>query len=118
MSAAFESWAIVELMGHVRMAGRVTEEQRFGATLGRIDIPQGEGFFTQFFQGASIYRLTPCSEEVARSVAKHAHIEPIHQWEVPKLAPAHVVERPALTSSDGGEGASYYDPDSDDDEHY
>lgn len=31
-------WAIVELMGHVRLAGYVTEEERFGAKLGRIDI--------------------------------------------------------------------------------
>jgi hypothetical protein len=34
------SWAIVELMGHVRIAGRVSEEERFGAKLGRIDIPK------------------------------------------------------------------------------
>lgn len=29
-----DSWAIVELMGHVRIAGRITEEERFGAKLG------------------------------------------------------------------------------------
>jgi hypothetical protein len=36
-----ESWAIVELMGHVRLAGRLTEEERFGAKMGRLDIPKG-----------------------------------------------------------------------------
>lgn len=37
----FDSWAILELMGHVRMAGRVTEENRFGTVVGRIDVPTG-----------------------------------------------------------------------------
>lgn len=32
-------WAIVELMGHVRLAGRLTEEEKFGTKMGRLDIP-------------------------------------------------------------------------------
>jgi hypothetical protein len=39
VSEAFESWCILELMGHVRMAGRVTEEERFGVKMGRIEVP-------------------------------------------------------------------------------
>jgi hypothetical protein len=38
--AKTEMWAVVELMGHVKMAGRVSEEERFGAKMGRIEIPQ------------------------------------------------------------------------------
>ena len=34
------TWGCVELMGRVSLTGYVTEEQRFGATLGRVDIPQ------------------------------------------------------------------------------
>lgn len=34
-----EQWAILELMGHVRLSGRVSEEERFGCKLGRIDVP-------------------------------------------------------------------------------
>lgn len=33
-------WAVVELMGHVKMAGRLTEEEKFGAKMGRLDIPR------------------------------------------------------------------------------
>lgn len=67
----FRQWAIVELMGHVRLAGMVTEEERFGAKMGRIDIPgPGDGIFaTQYFSGGSIYRVTPTTEEVARKIA-------------------------------------------------
>ncbi|HEY9678615.1 MAG TPA: hypothetical protein V6C76_11435 [Drouetiella sp.] len=79
----FDQWAIVELMGHVRMAGRVTEEPRFGTALGRIDIPTDDGFVTQYFGGSSVYRVSPCSEEVARSAAKHNKVQPVHHWELP-----------------------------------
>lgn len=68
-------WAIVELMGHVRMAGRVSEEQRFGVTLGRMDVPDVAAGAapdavarTQLFSGSSIYRVTYCTEDAARAV--------------------------------------------------
>lgn len=79
----FDQWAILELMGHVRLAGRVTEEEHFGAKLGRIDIPNGDGFTTQYFSGGSIYRLTPTTEEIARGVAARNQPEPVHRWELP-----------------------------------
>ena len=83
-SGLFESWAILELMGHVRMGGRITEEERFGAKLGRIDVPDGEGFVTVYFGASSVYRMTVCSEEAARAVAKGTVPKPVHQYELPK----------------------------------
>lgn len=80
---SFDQWAILELMGHVRLAGRVTEEEHFGAKLGRIDIPNGDGFTTQYFSGGSIYRLTPATEEIARRVAQSNQPQPVHRWELP-----------------------------------
>jgi hypothetical protein len=80
----FEQWAIVELMGHVKIAGRVTEEERFGAKLGRVDIPNGDTFVTQYFNGSSLYRLTPTTEEIARSVAKSNQPSPVYRWELPE----------------------------------
>ena len=57
-------YAIVELMGHVRHVGRVTEVERFGTKMGRVDVPKdgdfAKGFTTHFFSGASLYRFTPC----------------------------------------------------------
>lgn len=64
---AFETWAVVELMGHVRLAGRLTEENLFGSALGRIDIPVGDGtdeFITQYFGGGSVYRITPSAKRL------------------------------------------------------
>jgi hypothetical protein len=83
-NVGFDSWGIVELLGHVRVAGRVTEEQRFGATIGRVDIPTPDGsFITQYFGGGSLYRLTPCSEATARAVAARNAPEPVHPYEMP-----------------------------------
>ena len=85
-----EIWAVLELMGHVKLAGKVSQEEMFGAKMGRIEIPNGEGgFTTQFFGGGSVYRMTPVSEEVARAVAANHKPQPISPWELPKnlLAP-------------------------------
>lgn len=94
MSESFDQWAILELMGHVRLAGRVTEEEHFGAKLGRIDIPNGDGFATQWFSGGSIYRLTPTTEEIARNVAANNQPQPVHRWELPapagRITPEHL----------------------------
>jgi len=70
-----ESWAIVELMGHVAMAGRVTKPGEYGG-LWQIDIPMGDTFRTEFFGSQSVYRIRMVSEEIARVYApRHEVIE-------------------------------------------
>lgn len=88
MSEEQSYWAVIELMGHVRMAGKVSTTERYGAKMGRIDIPDGDGFKTQFFGGGSVYRETPTTEEIARAIAKQSMPQPIHAWEMPKALPA------------------------------
>lgn len=84
----FDQWAILELMGHVRLAGRVTEEEHFGAKVGRIDVPgDGDTYTTQWFSGASIYRLTATTEAIARQLAKGTRPAPVQAWELPLLRP-------------------------------
>lgn len=82
----FDQWAILEMMGHIRLGGRVTEEQRFGGTMGRIDIPDSNGgFVTQYFGPSAVFRLTPTTEEIARAVAEKSMAAPINRWEFPQL---------------------------------
>lgn len=99
----FEQWAILELMGHVRLAGRVTEEELFGAKMGRIDIPNGDRFTTQYFGGGSIYRLTPTTEEIARNVAANNQPRPVQPWELPagRTAPEHLEDTLEYDNDDG-----------------
>lgn len=60
-----ETWAIVELMGHVCITGRLTQPGEFGG-LWRVDIPNGEEFRTEFFASGAVYRIRLVSEEIAR----------------------------------------------------
>lgn len=78
----FGQWAVVELLGHVKVAGYVTEEEHFGSKLGRIDVPGEEQTITQYFGGNTLYRLTPVTEEVARAFAARSSPRPVHVYEL------------------------------------
>lgn len=86
----FDQWCVVELMGHQRIAGKVTEESHFGVALMRVDVPEveGRGAFTKYFGGNAIYAVTPTSEEIAVHVAKMVDQAPISRWEMRELLPA------------------------------
>jgi hypothetical protein len=76
MSENNDSWAVVELMGHVTLAGRVTKPGEYGG-LWQIDVPEGDSYQTQFFGSQSVYRIRMVSEDIARAYVKpnHAIIE-------------------------------------------
>lgn len=80
----FGIWAILELMGHVKVSGYVTEEELFGSKLGRIDVPADDEreTVTQYFGGQSVYRLTPVSEDVARAFARRSRPQPVQVYEL------------------------------------
>jgi hypothetical protein len=84
----FGMWGVLELMGHVKMAGFVTEEELFGGKIGRIDIPGEAGqAITQYFGGHTLYRLTPVSEAVARAFAARNRPRPVYVYELALPAP-------------------------------
>lgn len=56
-------WAIVEIFGHRRHAGRTREEERFGAKMLRVDIPNeadpdAKGWTTHYYGGSSIFSFS------------------------------------------------------------
>lgn len=69
MSENNDTWAVVELMGHVTIAGRVTKPGEYGG-LWQIDIPNADTFKTEFFGSQSVYRVRIVSEDIARAYAK------------------------------------------------
>lgn len=63
-------WAVVEVFGHRRHTGRIREEERFGAKMLRIDVPNEgnpavRGWTTHWYGGASIFSLTLTDEATA-----------------------------------------------------
>ena len=60
-------WCFVEIMGHRSHWGRSREEERFGAKMIRIDVPnQGDpaanGWTTHYYGGASIFSYSLTDE--------------------------------------------------------
>lgn len=59
-------YAIVELFGHTTLVGRIAEVERFGTKMLAIEpLFNGHLLPAVFHGGAAIYRLTPCSADVA-----------------------------------------------------
>jgi hypothetical protein len=90
----FEGWAILELMGHRRLAGYVQAQEIAGAGMLRIDVPGDDGpVATQFYSPAAVYCITPTTEAIARSVAKKSQPTPVQRWELSAATVATTARR-------------------------
>jgi hypothetical protein len=77
----FDQWGVVEVMGHKKFAGHITEQVVAGSALVRVDVPEvvvvdynrvERTFapFTKLVGVGSVYAITPTTEEIARAMAK------------------------------------------------
>lgn len=139
-AAAFREWAIVELMGHRKLAGWVTEEERFGSKFLRLDIPGAtadekhfdlweryqsgvldeEGVVvanpfasTQLYGAAAIYCVTPVKREIAIAFAQRNQPVPVTRFELPQLQAAVPVRPPIMPYDGDDEDDDDYDRDDD-----
>jgi hypothetical protein len=97
--APFDSWAIVEIFGHQRYAGHVSEQLVAGAKFIRIDVPEQPpvdavkhsyymqpaqpaiAAFTKLVTQGAIFSITPCSEQVARRAAVEFRSKPMASFD-------------------------------------
>lgn len=106
----FDCWALVEVMGHSRYAGRVTEQAVGGCNFVRVDVPAFEDHpaFTKLLGSASIFAITPVTEDIARGMAKQFRNKPVSVYDLPsamsqrQLSMAPVIPDDAV-DSDGDE---------------
>lgn len=89
----FEGWAIVELMGHRRLAGFVTEQEIAGQAFLRLDIagravegddpatPLQRGT-TQFYSPQAVYCITPTTQDIAVAIGRRSHPAPVQRYEL------------------------------------
>lgn len=86
----FAGWAIVELMGHKRLAGLVCQETIAGTAFLRLDVkghaPEHE--LTQFYSTGAVYCITPATEEACRMFIANSGgpVKPVtrHELALPK----------------------------------
>ena len=75
----FEAWAVVELMGHAKIAGKCSEQPLAGTNFLRVDVPETpqNPAFTRFIGGSAIYAINPCTEEMVVHMAQNLNVKPI-----------------------------------------
>jgi len=78
----FEGWCLLELMGHRRIAGFVSEATVAGASFVRIEVPTSPPL-TQFYTPGSIYSISPITEDLARRFAERSRPEPVSEYDLP-----------------------------------
>lgn len=77
-----QMWALVELFGHNRIAGKVTEAEMGGGSLIRVDVPavKDRAPLTKYYNVKAIYALTPVDEATALKMAESIDAAPINSY--------------------------------------
>ena len=70
--APFGEWCVIELMGHRRAVGYVTEVAIAGVEFLRVDTPAAGGnpAVTQFYRPTAVYGIHPTTEAMVRQAAE------------------------------------------------
>lgn len=80
----FEAFALIELFGHTRISGKVTEQTIGGASFIRVDVPEtpSQPAFSRLFNPSAIYAINPITEETMLEMAKNLDKAPLQSWDV------------------------------------
>ena len=83
-----DTYALVELFGHQKIVGKVTESVIAGGAFLRVDVPASNGAaaFTRFYGPGAVYSINPISEEIARGLIVQYRHEPVSRFELPQIA--------------------------------
>lgn len=101
-------YAIVELLGHRTLIGRIAEVERFGTKMLQIEpVFQGRLLPPLLHGGGAIYALTPCTREVAGAKGPMLH------WQLP-AAVASTLPQEALAAPEPQDTGSFDDFDEED----
>jgi hypothetical protein len=100
----FEEWAIIELFGHQKIAGRVSEQQIGGCSFVRVDVPKTQNVpaFSRLFGNGAIYSITVTDERSATMAAQMFTPEPMDRWTVD-----HHIKALTHTPTADGDGSLY-----------
>jgi hypothetical protein len=83
----YDGPALVELLGHRRVAGHVTEVVLAGVGMLRVDVPATKGHpaSTHLYAPSALYGLHPVDEATMHACAWRWRHEPVQRWELPAL---------------------------------
>lgn len=99
-------FALVELFGHQKIAGTVSDCTVGSASFVRVDVPaigEREGF-TRMFNPSAIYGINPVTEDTMLALASSLRSTPVVTWDVAQhYAHLKLKDRPAVEQYDGEE---------------
>lgn len=97
-----DTWAIVELFGHGRIAGKIYEKPIAGTNMLVVDVPETkkQGAFTRMLGGAAIYAINPCTEELARLAAESINSAPITAYDINLAVQKQISQLPTVAAND------------------
>jgi hypothetical protein len=84
----WEGWAIVELMGHRKLAGYIGPAPIAGGAMLRVDVYAGDTekpTATQFYSPNAFYCITPAAEDICRRFGLNCVPQPVTRYELPAL---------------------------------
>ncbi len=110
-----DNWCIVEIMGHVRVAGQCSEQNIAGTAMLRIDVPQTQHqpAFTRYYGSNAIYAIHPVGKDVARAMAVKLKQQPVASWDISEMVEKLQKQRQLSIEQDNG-----YDDEDEDDETF
>ena len=84
----FECFALVEIFGHTRIAGKVTEQVIAGTGFVRVDVPALAANkynpptepMTRFYGPSAIYSITPMDEATMMAAAHALRVAPVNMY--------------------------------------
>ena len=87
MEEKFEIWALVELMGHNKIAGRVTEHKFGNQSMLRVDVPAVNNLpaFSKIIAVNAVYAINPLTEQDATEYAEQLKAKPLDVWDMQNL---------------------------------
>lgn len=80
----YDQWAILELMGRTKIAGRVTEKTIVGAGFLNVHVPETTRHpsFTRQISPVAVFAINPVDEQTARFYAERLNEAPIEAWDI------------------------------------
>lgn len=125
----FEQWAVIEIFGHQRIAGKVTEQTIGGCSFVRVDVPDLPetvvndygtdrkrppiSGFTKLYGNGAIYAMTFVDEAIAKATAQQLRVMPIDSYTLKDALRSANPEAVQKMISGPGDHRDGYDPDDD-----
>lgn len=109
---------VLELFGHQRIAGHVSEHTFGGATFVRVDVPEvgSTPAFTKMFHPNAVYAFNPVDEETMMFVAEQCSVRPLTVFDLSEMRRKMLAALPAANPETDGEETDNEENDGEEDE--